>query len=190
MAVKVGYAAALRTAPGLPGLSIAKVRAVAALAPHRAERIARVRGFTSERATTSVAVPGCGRRMGRTVARGAAMLVLATPLAGCSLLRRGEDRESPAVLQARVADDARIRQEVEARLAAEPSIGPGRVRVMVERAEVQLHGSVEGFGALQCALRNAGLARGVGLVIDLLILESGPREVTCLAPRYHAPPDA
>lgn len=124
------------------------------------------------------------------MARGAALLTLAVALAGCSLLRRGEDRESPAVLQARLAEDSRIRQEVEARLAAEPSIGPGRVRVMVERAEVQLHGSVEGFGALQCALRNASLARGVGLVIDLLVLESGPREVTCLAPRVFGAPGA
>jgi osmotically-inducible protein OsmY len=104
-------------------------------------------------------------------------------LGGCALLRRGEERESPAEREARMAGDARIRQEVEARLAAEPAIAAERIRVVVEHAEVQLHGGVEGFGALQCALRNAGLARGVRHVIDLLVLEPGPRDVPCSAPR-------
>jgi len=103
-------------------------------------------------------------------------------LAGCSLLNR-KPKESPAAIAARAAADARIAREVEARLAAEPSIGAGRVRVAVERGEVGLFGSVAGFGALRCAERNAELVRGVRLVIDQLVLDPGPRDVRCLAPR-------
>ena len=103
-------------------------------------------------------------------------------LAGCGLLNR-KPRESPAAIAARAAEDARIVREVEGRLAAEPSIGAGRVRVAVERGEVGLFGSVSGFGALRCAERNAELVRGVRLVIDQLVLDPGPREVRCLAPR-------
>ena len=103
-------------------------------------------------------------------------------LAGCSLLNR-KPKESPAEIAARAAADARIAREVEARLAAEPSIGAGRVRVAVERGEVGLFGSVAGFGALRCAERNAELVRGVRLVIDQLVLDPGPRDVRCLAPR-------
>jgi hypothetical protein len=61
--------------------------------------------------------------------------------------------------------------------------GAGRVRVAVERGEVGLFGSVAGFGALRCAERNAELVRGVRLVIDQLVLDPGPKEVRCLAPR-------
>lgn len=118
------------------------------------------------------------RRTGRWGA--AAWLALAA--GGCGLLG-GEPRETPEARQLREAGDARIRQEIEARLAAEPSLGAGRVRVVVVGGEAQLHGSVEGFGALQCALANAELTPGVRLVIDSLELLPGPREVRCLAPR-------
>lgn len=79
--------------------------------------------------------------------------------------------------------DAHIRREVEARLGAEPSIAAGDIRVEVRGATVALHGSVRGIGAWQCALRNASLVDGVARVADYLLIERGPREVTCLAPR-------
>jgi glycerate kinase len=113
----------------------------------------------------------------------AAAAALFASLGGCALLRRGEERESPAAIAAHQATDTRIRQEVEARLAAEPSLAAGRFRVVVERAEVHLYGAADGFGALQCALRNAGLTSGVRTVIDFTVLEAGPREVACRAPR-------
>ena len=109
-------------------------------------------------------------------------MLAAVALGGCGLLRR-EPQETPQAREVRVAADERIRAEVEARLAAEPSIGGGRVRVQVDRGEVQLFGGVVGMGALQCAVRNAELVPGVRLVIDHLVLERGPREVRCLAPR-------
>jgi len=102
--------------------------------------------------------------------------------AGCSLLHK-KPVDSPAQVAARASEDARIGHEVEARLAAEPSIGAGRVRVQVDRGEVGLFGSVAGFGALRCAERNAELVHGVRLVIDQLVLDPGPRDVRCLAPR-------
>lgn len=107
-------------------------------------------------------------------------------LAGCGLLGGGRPQESPAQAVARTAEDARIRREVEARLAAEPSVGAGHVRVDVQRGEVALHGAVTGFGALQCAIANAELVSGVRLVIDQLVLQPGPRTVQCLAPRNFA----
>ncbi|HEX2203118.1 MAG TPA: BON domain-containing protein [Longimicrobium sp.] len=117
---------------------------------------------------------------------GARRAVLAAAVAaagGCGFLSRAET-ESPEQVQVREAQEERIRQEVEARLAAEPSIGPGRVRAEVQRGgEVALHGAVTGFGALQCAVANAELVRGVRLVIDHLVLQPGPRTVQCLAPR-------
>jgi len=102
--------------------------------------------------------------------------------AGCGLLKK-KPADSPAQVAARASEDARILREVDARLAAEPSIGAGRVRVQVERGEVGLFGSVAGFGALRCAERNAELVRGVRLVIDQLVLDPGPKDVRCLAPR-------
>ena len=117
----------------------------------------------------------------RRVVAAAGFSALLAP-AGCGLLA-GRETPSPAVLQARAADDARIAAEVERRLAAEPAIGPGRVRVVVERGEVQLHGSVAGLGALRCAETNAELTRGVTLVIDFLVLLPGSPEANCLSPR-------
>ena len=112
----------------------------------------------------------------------ASWTVAVVAAAGCSLLNK-KPKDTPADIAARAAEDARILREVEARLAAEPSIGPGRVRVAVERGEVGLFGSVAGFGALRCAERNAELVRGVRLVIDQLVLDPGPKDVRCLAPR-------
>ncbi len=102
-------------------------------------------------------------------------------LAGCALF--GRPREDPAAVAARDERDARIQAEVAARLAAEPAVDASGIRVEVEGGEVRLHGGVRGFGALQCAMRNAELTPGVRLVIDFLVLEDGPAEVRCLAPR-------
>jgi osmotically-inducible protein OsmY len=98
----------------------------------------------------------------------------------------GKSAVTPQVVAERAAADTRIQREVEARLAAEPSVGAGRVRVVVERGEVQLHGSVAGFGAHRCAEANAELTPGVTLVIDFLVLQPGPSTVRCLAPRVFA----
>ncbi|HEX8393253.1 MAG TPA: BON domain-containing protein, partial [Longimicrobium sp.] len=105
--------------------------------------------------------------------------------AGCSVLGIGGGApvETPAQVAQRASLDTAIVREVEARLAAEPSIGSGKVRPVVMGGEVQLHGAVQGFGALQCAQANAGLVPGVTLVVDFLVLQPGPARVTCLAPR-------
>jgi len=108
--------------------------------------------------------------------------MMAMTMAGCGFLKK-KPVDTPAQIAARASEDGRILREVEARLAAEPSIGAGRVRVTVERGEVGLFGSVAGFGALRCAERNAELVHGVRLVIDQLVLDPGPKEVRCLAPR-------
>jgi hypothetical protein len=102
---------------------------------------------------------------------------------GCALLGGGEPRETPAQAQVRVTAEETIRREVEARLAAEPSIGGGRIRAVVNRGDVHLHGEAPGFGALQCALANAGLVPGVQLVVDFMVLQPGPARVECRAPR-------
>ncbi|HEU4882935.1 MAG TPA: BON domain-containing protein [Longimicrobium sp.] len=118
------------------------------------------------------------------------MLMLAAAAAlvqGCALLGGGgAPAETPAQAQTRQTQEEAIRREVEARLAAEPAIGAGRIRAVVSQGDVQLHGSAPGFGALQCAIANAGLVPGVRLVVDFMVLEPGPRTVTCLAPRVFA----
>lgn len=81
------------------------------------------------------------------------------------------------------SQDLRIQREVEARLVAEPAIASGEIRVEVRGSTVALHGSVRGIGAYQCALRNASLVDGVGRVAAYLVIERGPRDVPCLAPR-------
>lgn len=118
-----------------------------------------------------------------------AVVALPALAAACGLFQR-EAKETPAQVAARQSDDARILREVEARFEAEPSIGAGRVRVVVERGEVGLFGAVSGLGALRCAERNAELVRGVRLVIDHLVLDPGPRDVRCLAPRSLSVPVA
>jgi osmotically-inducible protein OsmY len=110
-------------------------------------------------------------------------------LAGACSVFQHEVVETPVQVAAREADNTRIQREVEARLAAEPTIGAGRVRVEVTAAgEVSLFGAVSGLGALRCAERNTELVRGVRLVIDQLVLDPGPRDVRCLAPRVFGAP--
>jgi hypothetical protein len=53
----------------------------------------------------------------------------------------------------------------------------------VDGAVVVLHGSVQGLGAWQCAVTTSGLVAGVLTVADYLVIERGPRDVVCLAPR-------
>ena len=117
------------------------------------------------------------RRIG-SVMVGATMLAPAA----CSFLKH-TPKASPEQVAARQAEDVRIRREVESRLAAEPSIASGRVRVAVDSGYVSLFGAVSGLGALRCAERNAELVRGVVHVIDQLVLDPGPRDVRCLSPR-------
>jgi len=120
------------------------------------------------------------KRGGRGAARGVAAACAFLALGGCGLLKRTPPYRADPV------EMARIRSEVEARLAREPSIDADRVRVEVSGSTVALHGSVTGFGALQCAISNAGLVRGVDNVADLLVVEPGPRSVSCHSPRGRA----
>ncbi|MBV9774844.1 MAG: BON domain-containing protein [Gemmatimonadetes bacterium] len=125
---------------------------------------------------------GSGRRgSARTWARRRRALPLLALLAlpACGLLGGGR---APAV-PVNPADDLRIRREVEARLAAEPSLRSGQLRAEVKGSTVSLYGNVVGLGALQCAMTNAGLVSGVTNVIDFMVLQNGPRDVRCLAPR-------
>lgn len=108
-----------------------------------------------------------------------ALLLLSTQL-GCAALRRPE----PPVDR---SQDARILREVEQRLVREPSIEAGTVRVDVDGALVILHGSVRGIAAWQCAIRTSQLVEGVQSVVDYLVIERGPRDVTCLG---SGPPDS
>jgi osmotically-inducible protein OsmY len=118
------------------------------------------------------------------------MMMLAATAAlvqGCALLGGGgAPPETPAKARERQTQEEAIRREVEARLAAEPAIGAGRIRAVVNQGDVHLHGAAPGFGALQCAIANAGLVPGVRLVVDFMVLEPGPRTVNCLAPRVFA----
>lgn len=104
------------------------------------------------------------------------LIVMALALGGCGLVGRSRapvDR----------SQDARIAREVQARLAGEPSIDAGNVRVDVQGGVVMLHGSVRGIGAWQCTITNGGLVQGVRSVVDFLVIERGPRDVSCVAPR-------
>lgn len=94
---------------------------------------------------------------------------------GCGLL----GRSAPPIDR---SQDARIGDEIRARLAREPTLDASLLRVEVEGRMVILYGSVRGIGAWQCALRNAELVPGVTSVVDYLTLERGPRESVCLAP--------
>ncbi len=116
---------------------------------------------------------------------GTTVLAAALAGAGCSVLGIGGAApvETPEQILVRTNLETAIAREVEARMAAEPSIGSGKVRPVVMGGQVQLHGVVQGFGALQCAQANAGLVPGVTLVVDFLVLQPGPARVTCLAPR-------
>jgi osmotically-inducible protein OsmY len=116
--------------------------------------------------------------------RGTAAAALLATQAGCALLGGGGGpEETPQQAADRVVQQETIRREVEARLAAEPAIGAGRIRAVVNEGDVQLHGAAPGFGALQCALSNAALVPGVRLVVDMMVLQPGPSRVDCQAPR-------
>ena len=129
-----------------------------------------------------------GLQSRRGVWRGGRVLVAvaAAALGGCALLGGGEPKVTPEQIAERAVRDTAIVREVQARLAAEPSIGSGSIRPVVVRDEVHLHGTVRGFGALQCAKANAELVPGVMLVVDFLVLQPGPSRVTCNAPRVFA----
>jgi hypothetical protein len=105
-----------------------------------------------------------------------ALLLCCLLLSGCGVLGR---RRAPVDL----SQDPRIRREVEQRLASEPALREGNLRVEVTGGVVTLHGNVHGIGAWQCALTTASLVRGVRTVADYLVIERGPRDVRCLAPR-------
>lgn len=113
-------------------------------------------------------------------------VIAALPLAaGCAMFGR-PPVETPAQAAVRIEQEERIRREVRARLAHEPSVDEAQVRVEVAGTDVHLHGAVRGSGALRCALATAGLVRGVTLVVDYLVLQPGPSDATCLAPRVFA----
>jgi hypothetical protein len=118
------------------------------------------------------------KRRGRGAGAASALALLLLALPACGIL--GRERNAVRVDP---VETERIRREVEARLAAEPSIEVRRVRVEVLGTTVALHGAVDGLGALHCAIANAGLVRGVTGVADKLVLRPGPRDVRCLAPR-------
>ena len=122
---------------------------------------------------------------GRAI-RAMATAALLASQAGCALLGGGAPAETPEEAVVRQTREETIRREVEARLAAEPAIGAGRIRAVVRNGDVQLHGAAPGFGALQCAIANAGLVPGVELVVDMMVLQPGPSRVSCLAPRVFA----
>ena len=65
---------------------------------------------------------------------------------GCALLGGGgRPAETATQAQERVTREEVIRREVEARLAAEPAIGAGRIRAVVNDRDVHLHGAAPGF---------------------------------------------
>ncbi|HET7274816.1 MAG TPA: BON domain-containing protein [Longimicrobiaceae bacterium] len=104
------------------------------------------------------------------------VLVLLLAASGCGLI----GRSSPPPDR---SEDPRIKGQVEARIAAEPSLEASQIRVEVDAGTVMLHGTTAGIGAMQCAIATAGLVEGVSTVVNYLVLQRGPRDVTCLAPR-------
>lgn len=114
------------------------------------------------------------------------IVLLLAAQGACAFLGGGKPAETPAQATERQTREETIRREVEARLAAEPVIGAGRIRAVVKNGDVQLHGAAPGFGALQCAMANAALVPGVQLVVDMMVLQPGPSRVNCLAPRVFA----
>lgn len=120
--------------------------------------------------------------MGR-MAGWTAYAVLAPALASCGIIGGRVPVESPEAAVVRVAQEERIHAAVRARLIHEPSIDASHVRVEVVGTDVHLYGTVAGYGALRCAIGTAGLTPGVLLVVDYLVVQPGPAEVVCLAPR-------
>lgn len=115
-----------------------------------------------------------GRPASRLWAEILILALLALP--ACSVIRRGP----PPVDRSR---DSAIVGAVQARLAAEPELNATLLRVESNGGVVVLYGTVFGLGQWNCALRNAHLVDGVVSVIDYLIIERGPREIPCGAPR-------
>ncbi|MEX2581914.1 MAG: BON domain-containing protein [Gemmatimonadota bacterium] len=103
-----------------------------------------------------------------------ATLVLA--VSACGGLRR----PPPEVDRTR---DAGILVDVQERLAAEPALDAADFRVEVDGGVVLLYGTARGMGVWECAIRNAQLVPGVRTVVDYLVLERGPRDIQCRAPR-------
>jgi hypothetical protein len=103
------------------------------------------------------------------------LLILLT-VAACSSRREPAEIPDPVI-------DGRIHSELQARIQAEPALEAPDLRIEVEAGRVQLYGSVAGIGAWNCLLRNAWLVEGVESVNDFLIIERGPRDVTCRAVR-------
>ncbi len=108
-------------------------------------------------------------------------LAFLLPAAACGLV--GRSSPPPDYSQ-----DPRILAAVQSRIASEPSLRGGAIRVELDAGMVLLHGSVEGIGAMQCAIATAGMVEGVTTVVNYLVLERGPRDVTCLAPRDSGQP--
>lgn len=127
---------------------------------------------------------GSGQRAARAVAATALLVLLA---GGCGVFNRTV-RETPAELAERTAVEERIALAVTARIAAEPALAAAQLRVAVDGTEVALYGSVPGLGPLNCAITNAQLVPGVTLVIDHTVLDPGPPEAPCLAPRVFVVP--
>lgn len=116
-------------------------------------------------------------RMVRTFLESATGIVLlAAILTSCSALRRPGPQPDRS-------EDARITADIERRLREEPVLESRDLRVDVDGRVASLYGTVEGMGEWNCALRNAGLVPGVSSVADYLLIERGPRDVTCEAPR-------
>jgi osmotically-inducible protein OsmY len=102
------------------------------------------------------------------------LLFLLSTQAACAALRR------PAPVVDR-SQDARIQRDVQSRLDRQTALGTANIRVEVDGAVVVLHGSVQGIAAWQCAIRTAQLVEGVRTVSDYLVIEPGPRRITCPA---------
>ena len=101
--------------------------------------------------------------------------VLLALLAGCGIQR------SAAVIDR--SRDPEILRQVQTRLAAEPALDAARIRVEVNGGMVLLYGSVDGASGWRCVHRNAQLVEGVTSVVDYLVIERGPAEIQCGAPR-------
>lgn len=119
----------------------------------------------------------CEAVAGRWRVRAVVLLLLALVPFGCA------PRQLEPLTALDATQDTRIQREIEARLAAEPAVVLGDLRIEVSGGTVAVHGSVRGIGAYQCVIRNASLVEGVRRVVDYLVIERGPRDAPCLAPR-------
>ncbi len=115
----------------------------------------------------------------RSLQSGWLCLLLAAGFAGCS----GNRAPASPFDTPETADDLRIRSELERRLAAEPALARAQLRPEARGGVLLLHGVVRGLGEWRCVLANAELIPGVRTVVDYLVLERGPTELRCLAPR-------